>query len=110
MFDNNVKQKIYLMKIDEKYTVHLGVQSSLLKSLFGRGCTSDFSADTILELQEKIDSVIEELENQETDSLYGILLVYPHSSLHYKGTRPVPIFKHQRKEVLKDLKNLKTLL
>jgi len=111
MFHNKIKQEVFLKHADEKYVVHFGVQDSLVAHLFGRGVIARFSAYTKLELHERIDSVIEELENKVVEPEYGILLVYPHSlSGTNKGIRKIPVFEHQKEEVIKDLKNIKNLI
>ena len=110
MFDDKIKQKINVDVCQDRYVIHFGIQDSLLRSIFGRGAKSHFSAKTDLELFEKIDSIIDMLENGSAKAAFGFYLVYPRSSLCWKGIIPLAVFEHQKEQVLKDLKILKTIL
>ena len=111
MFHNKIKQEVFFQRTSEKYIVHFGIQDSLISQLFGRGVISRFSAYTKVELHERIDSVIEALENKDLKPEYGILLAYPRSTSGIKvGIRRIPVFEHQKEQVIKDLKNIKNLM
>ena len=110
MFHDKIKQELVFGCTKDSFVVHFGIQDSLVRSLFGRGATTQFSASTKPELFEKIDSVIDELLNENTKPKFGILLAYPRSLSVRKGVRPIPVFEHQKEQVIYDLKVIKDLI